>query len=285
MKRRKEPKPIVYQTPIALPEASAGDFRIAHEYLKPENGVVALVSGRESFLTGRRAVGLKLTEPLKIHTLIQRDPGKKMDRVWMSDEPQELRQMAEWIRDTKPAGHVLVGGLGLGVVATWLAQSDMVDQITVVEKSPEVIELVRPHQMGYDVVCADIAEYLRTIEEWPFDFAILDTWQGTSEATWWEEVMPLRRIIANSFGRQDVHCWAEDMMAGQIARSLLNGNRSRQEEDARRFPGMQPHGRGWHYENFPEEMSEDDIRHFIRDVGLPEWEEKWGGCLLKTEAA
>jgi len=176
----------------------------------------------------------------------------------MTDDPRELRQAAEWIMATAPSGRILVAGLGLGIVPTWLSRVSGTVQVTVVEKQTEVISMVATQQKGYSIIQADIFDYVRDLDEWCFDYAFLDIWMGTNEFTWWDTVMPLRRMIANKFGRQQVFCWAEDIMHGQIVRAILFGNRS------------------WHYTGLPKLMSEHDARTFVAEVGLPEWEERWG---------
>lgn len=259
------------RSPIRLPEGRVGAFAVQHNHFKPDAGPVAVVGLREAFLTGRRPVAARLTEPLLVHELVQFDEADKLERVWMTDEPQELRQAAEWIVSAQPHGRVLVGGLGLGVVASWLAQRPAVTQVLVVERSPEVVRLVQPHQRGYDVLTADIHQYVRTTTEWPWDFAFLDTWQGTNERTWWEEVMPLRRTIANRFGRRRVACWAEPFMLGQVE---LFFQMSQPETRARL--GVEGPTRGWYYTAFPADMDRAAVRAFTANVGLPSWERRFG---------
>jgi len=242
---------ILWESPISYPEKTIGRFSIKHRYFKP--GLAALVSDREAFLTGRRPVSLVLNAPMKIHELVERCDGH--EAVWMSDEPQELRQIAEWLTTVRPKGRVLVGGLGLGVVATWLAGIGCT--VDVVERQREVIDLLGPDR-PYKTYHADIYQFLEGVDQWPWNYAFLDIWQGTSESTWWDEVMPLRRIIAGRFGKRHVHCWAENIMIGQVQRALAYGNRS------------------WHYTGFPHPMRSADITRFTSTVGLPYWERRWG---------
>jgi hypothetical protein len=71
--------------------------------------------------------------------------------------------------------------------------------------------------------------------------------------------MPLRRIIRNRWGRTPIiHCWAEDIMLGQIVRTLTM---------------TQPH---WHYEKLPVPMPLTVARSFARNIGLPTWEKRYG---------
>jgi|CXWL01.1.fsa_nt_gi hypothetical protein len=65
------------------------------------------------------------------------------DEYWMTDEPRELA-------DSRPfcdvaAGRVLITGLGIGAVPSWLARLERVERIDIVEIQPHVIRLVWPH--------------------------------------------------------------------------------------------------------------------------------------------
>jgi hypothetical protein len=279
----------LYASPVSLPEATSGRFAIKYATFQP--GIpVAVVSMREALLTGRKPVAVMLEKPLRVHQLVERrsgplNPGNhdvEHEGVWMSDEPLELRQAADWILKIKPRGKLLVGGLGLGIVASWLARRPAVEDVVVVEREQDVIDLVWQHQSknGYTVVRSCIFDFLKTTPRWWWDFAFLDTWQGTNEGTWWDTVMPLRRIIGNRFGRQRVHCWAEDMMLGQVRRAITLGNRSTMEQLCESLKEPVPENtRHWHYAGLPAEMSRADVEDFVTNVGLPEWEQRWGSCL------
>lgn len=288
----------MYASPIDLPEAASGRFAIKYATFVP--GVpVAVVSMREALLTGRKPAHVVLDRPLRVHQLVEQRSGPlnkgghevEHEGVWMTDEPLELRQAADWLLSVKPWGNVLVGGLGLGVIASWLAHlktgtlfgsktGALIDDVVVVEKSADVIALVQPHQSGYTVLNEDLFDFLRTTPRWWWDFAFLDIWQGTNEGTWWDTVMPLRRIIANRFGQQRVHCWAEDMMRGQVARALMMGNRSVVARFCEELKQPVPaNTRHWKYKGFPAELSAEEVDDFLSNVGLPGWEERWASCL------
>jgi hypothetical protein len=182
----------------------------------------------------------------------------------MTDAPVELRQMREGITRAKPSGHVLIGGLGLGIAASWLCDWFGVKYVTVVELHREVITLVLPHidwPWRNSVLEDDIKRHLLSLKNWPYRFAFLDTWTATNEGTWWDDVLPLRRIIANKFGRQNVYCWGEDQMRSQIVKTLVT---------------CEPH---WHFKNLNTPMSERNARFFVNNVGLPLWEKRYSKCL------
>lgn len=251
-------RPELFRSPIRLDEGSSGRMRVRHR-LHRAGEPLTIVSVRSALLRGIRPVRVRLDETLVIHELSEDRRG-----VWMSDCPEELCDIAEALHTFDPRGRVLVGGLGLGVLAKSLAMRGAVESVHVVERSPDVIRLCA--SPGYTVTCSDLYEYLRTVDR-PFDCWMLDTWQGTGEGDWWEYVMPARRIIANRFGRQRVWCWAEDRMAAQVARSCVSQA-----------------GMCWHYAALPLGMDEAAAARFVRTVGLPRWEREFGARVDALQA-
>jgi hypothetical protein len=242
-----------YDSPIDLPEGKSGKVNVRHRIVEPP-GDVPVVGIRQALLRGIAPITAKLSKPLRIHELVQDGFG-----TWMTDNPEELNQIGEMMHDVCPKGRILVGGLGLGIVAHTLAMRPIVDKIVVVEKNKHVIKLCA--REGYEVVCADVLEYLKkTLDR--FDFYLLDTWQGTGEGVWWNQVMPLRRIIRQRWGAKPaVHCWAEDIMIGQLRRSLME---------------KPPH---WYYDGLPMPMSPSKAHVFLSNVGLPVWEKRYGAIV------
>lgn len=243
-------RPQWYASPIDLPEGQSGSVSVKHRILQPGEKT-PIVGYRQAILRGQTPSMAIIQEPLRVHYLSHEDHG-----TWMTDLPEELNQIAEMLYTVDPMGHVLVGGLGLGLVAKLLTQRRWVESVTVIEKDPDVIRLcVQP---GYTTIEADIYDYLKETDQ-RFDCYLLDTWQGTNESTWWTQVMPLRRIIRNRWGKVPlVHCWAEDIMLGQILGTMTRS---------------QPH---WVYEHLPIPMPPSTARAFTRNVGLPTWERKYG---------
>lgn len=250
-----------YKSPLDLPEGISGKIKVTHRIL-PAGSETPIVGFRQALLRGLKPSVAVVKEPLRIHELSHEDYG-----VWMTDLPEELNQIAEMLHTVQPKGDILVGGLGLGILALTLAERADVDQVTVVEIDPNVINLCS--EICYDVVNDNIVHFLKTTDK-TFDFYLLDTWQGTNEGTWWSKVLPQRRIIRQRWGKNPVvHCWAEDIMHGQIFRSLTT---------------KPPH---WYYEGLPMPMNDRTAKQFLRDVGLPTWERKYGAIIdenLKSNA-
>ncbi|MBE9060389.1 hypothetical protein [cf. Phormidesmis sp. LEGE 11477] len=103
-------------------------------------------------------------------------------KAWMSDSGEERCMMLAAAKLAK--GHVLIGGLGLGIYPQFvLALGRPIGSITIVESDPQVIEIVtrawlekRPEQnKNVKIVEATIEDYLSTTEQ-VFDTIYLDTW-------------------------------------------------------------------------------------------------------------
>jgi len=253
-----------YLSPLQLRPGRSGPCRLQ---IVPRFGEIPVVSHRRAFLTNKQPTFIKVSKrtPLWVHELSEEGQG-----VWMTDLPEELQQIEDFLaragvtpgRQSLRGSRVLVGGLGLGIVATRLAQEGAA--VTVVERNRHIIKLCRPPDIPMTVIQGDIATYLRDSRHGPFGEYYLDTWQGTNEGTWWKEVMPLRRIIANRFGVVPVWCWAEDIMLGQVVASgtahLASGSPA------------------WYYKLL---AVDTHMQEFVTTVGMPSWEKKHGNKFQK----
>lgn len=243
--------PAHYLSPIDLPERTHRKFSIRHRYTKLGERI-PIIGARQALLRDQKTTVVIPKEPIKIHELVEDGHG-----VWMTDQPEELNQIEEMLCTVRPVGRVLVGGLGLGIVAKRLTQIQWIDEVVVIERSRDVINLCK--SAGYKTICSDITKYLLRCKK-PFDCYLLDTWAGTGEVTWWNTVLPLRRLIRNLWGPKPIiHCWAEDIMWGQIKPKLTGS-----------YP---PH---WHYKDPFRKMNEKEADYFLTGAGLPEWGLKYG---------
>jgi len=251
-------KPQWLSSPINLPERQVGKMQIRHRIMQAGERV-NIIGARQAIMCGRRPVFAELVEQLTVHELVETDRG-----VWMTDLPEELNQIAEMVHTVRPRGRVLIGGLGLGISAAVVSALSSVSVVHVVEHSQDVVDLCRAS--GYGVIVADIQQYLETTAE-HYDCFLLDTWTGTNESTWWEEVMPQRRVIRSRWGIKPViYAWAEDIMIGQLMRTLQI---------------TEPH---WYYKHLPLPMSRLKAQRFISGVGLPWWEKQYGLAVDKAFA-
>jgi len=79
--------------------------------------------------------------------------------IVMSNTQMELRTNRAIMHRAK--GHILINGLGLGVVLAYILGKPEVESVTVVEKSADVIALTAPHftDKRLNIVHADAYEY------------------------------------------------------------------------------------------------------------------------------
>ena len=78
----------------------------------------------------------------------------------MSNTPAEIRDHRVFLRHA--TGHVLINGLGIGIVLEMLLEKPEVTKITVIENDPEIINLVSPYFIKEDrveILAADAFTY------------------------------------------------------------------------------------------------------------------------------
>lgn len=205
--------PTPYHNLLDIPEATSGDWKVKH-LIQPAGRPLVRTSTRTMLFGGHRAAALCYSEPTRWHQLYE---GTSL---WMTDLPIEQFQARRVL--PRLHGHVLVGGLGLGMVLQLLRRRRSVREITVIEYSKDVIRLVAPHHDFADTrvtfVQADIAAYLHDCEP-VFDTAFFDTWSDDGEGTFFDTVLPLRELARRAV-RGSVLAWNEDVMRAQLLLGL-----------------------------------------------------------------
>ena len=99
--------------------------------------------------------------------------------VMMSDTPMEQRSNREVVYHAR--GHVLIAGLGLGMILHPICEKPEVTKVTVVELDPDVIKLVSPSLPAkVEVVQGDIFEW-KPAKGTKYDCIYMDIWQGICE--------------------------------------------------------------------------------------------------------
>ena len=120
---------------------------------------------------------------------------------WMTLTPVDLDTSDEAI--AKARGKVVTFGLGLGYYAYMVSEKEEVESITVIEKSPGVINLfdkyILPqfsHPEKLRVICADAFEYAEISMPYEkYDFAFVDTWRDASDgAPMYEKMKALEHL-------------------------------------------------------------------------------------------
>lgn len=81
------------------------------------------------------------------------------DTVVMSNTPDEIRDFIPFVNQAK--GVILINGLGLGCLVKKLLEKDEVTELIVIEKSEDVINLVKPYfnDNRLTIINADAFEY------------------------------------------------------------------------------------------------------------------------------
>ena len=79
--------------------------------------------------------------------------------IVMSDTPDEMRD--HYFPVQKARGHVLINGLGLGMVLQAVLKKTEVERVTVVEIDPDVVALIGPHYAcaRLEIVTASAFDY------------------------------------------------------------------------------------------------------------------------------
>jgi len=209
-----------YSLPYYLPERKSHKCSITIDFKKPGT-TLPVVSMRNSLFMGLPMVSLKVDRPLGIHTLKQEGMG-----TWMTSMPQEIEQHSRQL--TGMSGRVLVGGLGLGLAVAYLEGNEDVTEIVCVEKSQSIIHMVLPFmpKKKTKVINMDLFKYLEsqraiTICNPPaketFDHAFYDIWCPTGETVHSKYVIPLRKLSQGLIPQENIQCWNEDEMIGQLA--------------------------------------------------------------------
>jgi hypothetical protein len=191
--------------------AQVGPVSINRVAIKPGQQL-EVINHRQAIFQGIKPLAVRFTDGYQYHELKHANYG-----TWMTTHIMELAQMIPFHQHAH--GNVLVGGLGLGVIAHLMAAKTKVKSITVVERDSDVIRLIRPYiNPRIQIRQADIFEFVKTIQPNQYQYAFMDTWQMCNEMEWIESVVPLRRALYGKIRRVD--CWQEEEMLGQVEQGL-----------------------------------------------------------------
>ena len=200
------PLNLVDQMTVTVPEGVSGEVRI------------------ERFEITERAVRLASINPR--HTYRSQTPAGTYTRLvkgrtlWMSDTRAERHDHIAFLRAAKYAGngaHILVSGLGIGMVLTPLLTFQNVERVDVIEIDEDVIKLAGPHYaaladehgIAFQIHHADVFDGPKAInaatKRW--DVAYHDVW-ATYSADTYNEHKNVRRKFGRVAGQQ--LCWLDD---------------------------------------------------------------------------
>jgi spermidine synthase len=126
----------------------------------------------------------------------------------MSDLAYERLTCLDVVRRTHGDG--LIAGLGLGMILHPILNTSAVRQVTVVEKYPDVIDLIRPTLPGgarLAIVCADIFTWTPPPGS-RYDVIWFDIWPDVAPARL-SEMARLHRRFARYLNRTNPRRWME----------------------------------------------------------------------------
>ena len=149
----------------SYPEQELNNFRIHHGRYNRGTYYMYGIDGHIFF---------EAVKPLVI-TNLQEKRGKKWCN-WMVDDPPHWRAMEIYAEHS--TGKVLTTGLGLGLYLQALAKNKNIEQVTVVEKNPDVIKLIKPHLPDLpklDILVEDFYDFIRW-NKTQWDTIMVDLW-------------------------------------------------------------------------------------------------------------
>ena len=117
----------------------------------------------------------------------------RFGQTLMSDTDMEKRTNREFVRTAH--GNVLIGGLGLGMIILAIQDFPGVKSITVIEKYPEVIELVGsqlPLNEKVKIINADVFDW-KPEKGKKYNCIYMDIWPYINEDVYKKEMVPLTR--------------------------------------------------------------------------------------------
>ncbi|MBR2615339.1 MAG: hypothetical protein IKC69_01525 [Clostridia bacterium] len=139
---------------------------------------------------------------------------------WVSVCPSEVYSMTPDVADAH--GRVLVLGLGLGYYPFHVSLIDKVREITVVEKSPEILKIFReellphfPKKEKIRLVEADAFRFMEEVENGRYDFCYADIWEGWVDgAACYEKLLPHEKRLFDC----EFRYWIRDEIRWYLAR-------------------------------------------------------------------
>jgi spermidine synthase len=181
---------------VTVPEGTSGDFTVRRFTIDDHASAMSAIRHR-----GR---GIPVGE----YTGLYRGRGL-FDDVVMSDTPSEMEDHEVFVRHA--TGHILINGLGLGMVLQACLDKPEVTHVAVVEISEDVIKLVGPHYTQLygarvDIIHANAFTY---IPGGPYGAVWHDIWDNPHPSVL-PEMTKLKRKYARRTEWQG--CWAQELI-------------------------------------------------------------------------
>jgi len=176
----------------AFGESKGGTVEIAHLTVPDDNSTAMY--------------NLRQIRDLDMHRIVP--PGEYTRLIvggqfMMSDTPAEAWEHEDAYE--RAEGNVLVNGLGLGFYLDAIQRKPEVENITVVEISEGVIELIGPHFPDVEIIHGNA---LKVDHDEEFDFAWHDIWPTISD-----DNIPAMIMLTDRYGGSS---WGYDMIMEKI---------------------------------------------------------------------
>lgn len=130
--------------------------------------------------------------------------------LMMSDTPMEKKTNSMFVSHAN--GHVLIAGLGLGLIVQAILHKPEVRNITIVEKYQDVIDLVAPTIKSdkVEIICADIFthEFSKDVK---FDTIYFDIWPSISVYNL-DEMTMLHKRYRKNYNIKNPNRWINSWM-------------------------------------------------------------------------
>lgn len=150
--------------------------------------------------------------------VLMRREGERMVS-WMSMTPMEIESQEIGCR--LATGHTVIMGMGMGWAAANAATQSAVTRVTVVERDPEVIGMIRDTSIFQQLppaaaakIAVVQADALEWVPEAPVDTLLADIWLPLNGD---DRVEHVRRMHANT-GASRVYFWGQEMVFARRAR-------------------------------------------------------------------
>lgn len=122
---------------------------------------------------------------------------------WMSITPNEVLSCRPGVRAAR--GRVLVGGLGLGMMARMIREKKTVNSVTVVDNNEDVLRVFGAIP-GVELVHGDLFGHARA-HLGDYDSIVADIWQGYNDAPYDDDFQRLKREHPRVWGWGDYAVW------------------------------------------------------------------------------
>jgi len=216
--------------PDPLGEGTVGPLRLDYRERDPSGWLVV------HLLLGRRQMTARVFFDRTIRIPVLAVPSTAHWSWWeivMSFTPNEW--LSHWPFVRQAEGHVLIGGLGLGMVVRYLQEEPTVTRLTVIERDPHVVRLIRDRlNAKVDVIVGDFWEEVRRFPDATFDSAWVDIWNevhGTRTPEHRKAEAACRRVVKKGgvakawMGVVPFDTWC-DFLSGSIPSPYRERNRN-----------------------------------------------------------